>query len=50
MTRARLLGDTKATTIVKTMQSAERIEGQTRFLRIAKSLIIKVYPYVLRFV
>jgi hypothetical protein len=47
MARAMLLGDTKATTIAKTIQSTERIEGQTRFLRIAKSLIIRVHPYVL---
>lgn len=47
MARAKLLESTRVTTIAKTMHSIERIEGQTRFLRIAKSLIIRSYPFVL---
>jgi hypothetical protein len=39
--RGKLLGDTRATKIDKTRSRIERIEGQTRFLRIAISFSIR---------
>ena len=44
MIRGRLLGDTRATKIDETISSIERIEGQTRFLRIAISFSIRICP------